>query len=239
MGVQVIPPDTADPELRELVALVHRLARSASLPALPEVGIYNSPEINAFATGPTRSRALVAVSTGLLERMRTQEVAGVVGHEITHVANGDMVTMALLQGVINAFVMFLSRILAFFVMQALRSRDDERERGGGFWIEWLLIQVFQVVFSLFGMMVTCWFSRLREFRADAGGAKLAGRENMIRALQALQRLNDPEILAAEAQNAPAFSAFKISSGGGGGLAALFMDHPPLDERIARLEHGVY
>ena len=239
MGVQVISPETTDPDLRELVNMVHQLARAANLPALPEVGVYESEEINAFATGPTRSRALVAVSSGLLARMRTNEISGVIAHEITHVANGDMVTMTLVQGVINAFVMFLSRVLAFFVLQALRGRDDEdRDRGGGFWIEWLLIQLFQVVFSLLGWIVTAWFSRIREYAADAGGARLAGRTNMIQALQALQRLNDPEVLAAEAQNAPAFAAFKIS-GGGNYLNLLLADHPPLAERIARLEQGTY
>ena len=124
MGVQVIPPETTDPDLRALVQMVHGLARQAQLPALPQVGVYQSDEINAFATGPTKSRALVAVSTGLLGRMRDREIEGVLGHEITHVANGDMVTMTLLQGVINAFVLFLSRVLAFIVGQALRSRDD-------------------------------------------------------------------------------------------------------------------
>ena len=128
MGVKVIPPDTGDPTLSRLVETVHGLARAANLP-LPEVGIYQSDEVNAFATGPTRSRALVAVSTGLLQRMGSREVEGVLGHEITHVANGDMVTMTLIQGVINSFVLFLSRILAFVVSQALRSRDDRGQRG--------------------------------------------------------------------------------------------------------------
>src|SRR6266436_2640153 len=141
MGVQGISPDTSDPKLRE-------------------VGVYQSDEVNAFATGPTRSRALVAVSSGLLQRMGSREIAGVLGHEITHVANGDMVTMTLVQGVINAFVLFLSRVLAFVISQAMRSRD-ERESGGG-WMQFLLVQVFQIVFSLLGMIVVCWFSRIRE-----------------------------------------------------------------------------
>jgi heat shock protein HtpX len=234
MGVEVIPPDTSDPALRELVETVHGLARAASLPNLPEVGIYQSDEVNAFATGPTKSRALVAVSTGLLQRMGSREVAGVLGHEITHVANGDMVTMTLIQGIINAFVLFLSRVLAFVLSQALRSRD-ERDNGGGL-LQFFLVQIFQIVFSLLGMIVVCWFSRIREFRADAGGARLAGRENMINALRALQRLHDPELAAAEAAQAPAFQSLKIS-GQQGGLLALFADHPPLAERIARLEQG--
>jgi heat shock protein HtpX len=235
MGVQVIPPDTSDPTLRALVDTVHGLARAAHLPKLPEVGIYQSDELNAFATGPTRSRALVAVSTGLLRRMGSKEVEGVLGHEITHVANGDMVTMTLIQGVINAIVLFLSRILAFAVTQALRSRND-RDSGGGFWLQYLLVMLFQVVFSILGSVVVAWFSRWREFRADAGGAHLAGRENMINALRALQALQNPEALALEAKQHQAFQALKIS-GPHRGFLALFAGHPPLEERIARLEQG--
>lgn len=235
MGVQIIPPEVGDPELRGLVTEVHGLARAANLP-LPQVGIYESDEVNAFATGPAKSRALVAVSTGLLRRMGSRETSGVLAHEVTHIANGDMVTMTLLQGVINAFVMFLSRVLAFGISQAMRSRDDDRGGGGG--MVFLLVMVFQIVFGILGSMVVCWFSRWREFRADAGGAKLAGRENMIGALRALRRLHDPELAAAEAHHAQAFQAFKIS-GQGGGFASLFATHPPLEERIARLERGAY
>lgn len=233
MGVHVIPPDTTDPELRELVSTVHGLARAANLSTMPEVGIYESPDVNAFATGPSRSRSLVAASTGLLHGMGRREVEGVLGHEIAHIANGDMVTMALVQGVVNAFAMFLARVLAFAISQAMRSRDDNR---GGGWMEWLLVMVFQNVFLLLGSIVVCWFSRYREFRADAGGARYAGRENMIGALQALQRLHDPEIAAAAAQQSPSFQAMKIS-GQRGGLLALFATHPPLEERIARLQQG--
>jgi heat shock protein HtpX len=236
MGVQVIPPNTTDPTLQELVETVHRLARSAGLPKLPQVGIYDSNEVNAFATGPTRSRALVAVSTGLLQRMGSQEVTGVLGHEITHIANGDMVTMTLIQGVINAFVMFLSRVLAFVISQAMRSRDD-RDSGGG-WLQFLLVIVFQIVFSLLGSVVVCWFSRWREFRADAGGAHLAGRENMINALRALRQLNNPEVAAAEAHRAQAFQSLKIS-GEARGFMALLASHPPIEQRIARLEQGAF
>src|SRR6266481_2594108 len=219
MGVRVVAPDTSDPALRELVETVHGLARGAGLPSLPEVGIYESDEVNAFATGPTKSRALVAVSTGLLQRMGSRQIAGVLGHEVTHIANGDMVTMTLIQGVINAFVLFLSRVLAFVLSQAMRSRDD-RDSGGG-WMQFLLVQVFQIIFSILGSIVVCWFSRVREFRADAGGARLAGRENMINALRALARLHDPEVAAAEAAQAPAFQALKISGHQDGLLALLF------------------
>jgi len=235
MGVQVIPPETGDPTLRQLVEIVHGLARAANLP-MPEVGIYQSDEVNAFATGPTRSRALVAVSSGLLQRLGSREVEGVLGHEMTHVANGDMVTMTLIQGVINSFVLFLSRILAFVVSQAMRSRDD-RDSGGGA-LQYLMSILFQVVLSILGSLVVCWFSRWREFRADAGGARLAGRQNMINALRALQRLHDPELAQAEAHQHPAFQALKIS-GPAGGLAHLFASHPPLEERITRLEQGTY
>jgi heat shock protein HtpX len=235
MGVQVIPPDTNDPSLRGLVDTVHDLARSAGLPKLPDVGIYQSDEVNAFATGPTKSRALVAVSTGLLQRMGSREVTGVLGHEVTHIANGDMVTMTLIQGVVNAFVLFLSRVLAFVISQAMRSRD-ERDGGGGGAIEFLMVMVFQIVFSILGSIVVCWFSRQREFRADAGGARLAGRQTMINALQALGHLNDPEVAAAEAHRAQAFQSLKIS-GQRGGFLALFATHPPIEERIARLEQG--
>jgi heat shock protein HtpX len=233
MGVQVIPPDTHDPVLRDLVDTVHRLAQRAELPRLPEVGIYQSDEVNAFATGPTKSRALVAVSTGLLRRMNPRQVEGVLGHEVTHIANGDMVTMTLLQGVINAFVLFLSRVLAFVLSQAMRSRDD-RDGGGG--LQFLLVIVFQIVFSILGSMVVAWFSRWREFRADAGGASLAGRQSMVDALRGLMRLQVPEAAAAEAQHAQAFQALKISSPPKGFLA-LFATHPPLEQRIARLEQS--
>jgi heat shock protein HtpX len=232
MGVQVVPPDTTDPTLRELVDTIHGLARQAGLP-MPEVGIYESPDVNAFATGPSKSRSLVAVSTGLLQNMNSRQVAGVLGHEITHIANGDMVTMTLIQGVINAFVFFLSRVLAFAISQALRSRNS-RDSGGGF-IQFALILVFQIVFSIFGSIVVCWFSRQREFRADAGGARLAGRENMIDALHALQRLHNPAVAAAESQRAQSFQSLKIS--GPRGMLKLFATHPPIEVRIARLESG--
>ncbi len=235
MGVQIIPPDTNDSSLRALVDLVHQLARGAGLPQLPEVGIYQSDEVNAFATGPSRSRALVAVSSGLLQRMGDREVAGVLGHEVTHIANGDMVTMTLIQGVVNAFVLFLSRVLAFAISQAMRSRNDDEEGGGGM-IEFLMVIVFQVVFSLLGSLVVAWFSRQREFRADAGGAHLAGKVNMINALKTLERLYDPKVAQAEAAHAQSFQSLKIS-GPTGRFMALLASHPPIEVRIGRLEQG--
>jgi heat shock protein HtpX len=236
MGVEVIDPQTSDPDEQALVNMVEKLARAANIP-MPEVGIYHSPEVNAFATGPSKSQALVAVSSGLLRNMRKSEVEGVLSHEIAHVANGDMVTMTLIQGVINAFVMFLSYILAFAITQAMSSRNDDDERGGGnnWFMQWILVQLFQVVFSLLGFLVVAKFSRWREFRADAGGAKLAGRQSMISALKALKTVHE-QGTDEVGQPKTAFQAFKISSKGGG-MAILFSTHPPLEDRIARLENN--
>jgi heat shock protein HtpX len=225
MGVKVIDPNTADPAARQLVADVHNLARAAGLPKMPEVGIYDSQEVNAFATGPTRARALVAVSTGILRRMDRRELEGVLGHEITHVANGDMVTMTLIQGVINAFVMFFARIIAFALAQFLR-RDDS---GPSFAIQWMLTMVLEIALSILGFIVVAFFSRIREFRADAGGARLAGRDSMVAALEALKRSTG---LVDNRQ--ASLATLKIAGGKGPGLRMLFATHPPLDERIARL-----
>jgi heat shock protein HtpX len=231
MGVRVIDPNTSDPELQRLVQTVQHLARTAGLSTMPEVGIYDSPEINAFATGPSRSRALVAVSSGLLGRMRQYDIEGVLGHETAHIANGDMVTMTLIQGVVNAFAMFLAWILAIALT---RGSDRDDERGGNPFMQWMLMQLFQTVFMLLGMIVVNAFSRWREFRADAGGARFAGREHMLSALKTLKAVHDGGADAAGSQQT-AFQALKIS-GPSGGLAALFASHPPIEERIARLEN---
>lgn len=226
-GLKVIDPHTKDPEERQLLEMVYRLARKANLPTMPQVGIYRSNEVNAFATGPTRSRALVAVSTGLMNRMKENEMEGVIGHEITHVANGDMVTMTLLQGVVNAFVMFLARVLAYVISGFGRSRDN----GGSAMSYMLLVYLFQVVFMILGSLVVAAYSRYREFRADAGGARLAGKDAMISSLQTLrvlQEIKDP-------RENPAMAAFKISHQGRKGLLSLFASHPPLEERIERLQ----
>lgn len=222
MGVRVIDPNTSDPALSRLVAAVHNLAKAARLPRMPEVGIYDSPEINAFATGPTRSRSLVAVSAGLLEAMDWEQVEGVLGHEVAHIANGDMVTMTLLQGVINAMVMFLARVIAFFLFR------NSRDGGGG--LQFLVVIVLQIVLSFFGMILLAAFSRRREYRADAGGAGLAGREKMIDALEGLRRT----VKYADLTGHASVAAFKISSRPGG-LMSLLSTHPPLEERIARLK----
>jgi heat shock protein HtpX len=230
MGVQIIDPDTRDPGLRSIVDMVYRLADKAGLPKRPEVGIYESPEVNAFATGPSKSNSLVAVSTGLLRRMQSGEVEGVLGHEITHVANGDMVTMTLLQGVINAFVMFLARILAFAISRLLAGRREDESADVSPLMFQGITMALEIVFMILGAMVVASFSRFREFRADAGGARLAGKDNMISALEALKKvyeIQDPKT------DSPAFQAFKISSPGG--FTRWFASHPPLDERIARLK----
>ncbi len=230
MKVRVIDPRDAG-EFRGLVETVHALARKAGLRVMPEVGVYDSPEMNAFATGPTRNRSLVAVSTGLLRRMDRDQVEGVLAHEVAHVANGDMVTMTLIQGVINAFVMFFARIAAFAVTTALRRGEDSR--GGDHMLHFMLVMVFQIVFGLLGSIVVAWFSRLREFRADHGGAVYAGRGKMISALQALQFAYAPA--ARDPEDHESFETLKISGRKkGGGLMALLATHPPLEERIARL-----
>ncbi len=229
MGVQVISPDTHDPALQGLVQEVYALARGARLSVMPEVGIYDSPEVNAFATGPTKNRSLVAVSSGLLHRMRREELKGVLAHEVAHIANGDMVTMTLIQGIVNAFAMFLARAIAFGISMAGNSRDNEESSHGPGMSYYLVQFVLEMVFMVLGSMVVAWFSRYREFRADAGGAKLAGRGAMVAALQSLQR--NVEMIDPGAQ--PAVAALKISSRPGG-LMRLFSTHPPLELRIERL-----
>jgi len=222
MGLQVIerPADTREAWLLDTVA---RLARDAGI-GMPEVAIFDSPAPNAFATGASRDQALVAVSTGLLQRMREGEIEAVLGHEVTHVANGDMVTLALIQGVVNTFVIFLSRVVGHVIDRMVLK--NERGHGPGFWITTI---VAQLVLGVLASIIVMWFSRWREFRADAGGAKLAGRDKMIGALQRLGSAVDQEPLPDQ------FQAFGIA--GGGGLTRLFMSHPPLEERIEALRRN--
>ena len=228
MGVKIIDPRNASGFEAQLVQRVHRLAMGAGLGKMPEVGIYMSPELNAFATGPSRNNSLVAVSTGLLERMSDAEVDGVIGHEVAHIANGDMVTMTLIQGVVNAFAMFLARVAAFALSNFMRSNDDD----GPSHVSFIMVWIFDILFTMLGSFVVCYFSRHREFRADAGGAKLAGRDRMIAALQGLGRgigeLDDSH---------RSMATLKISGRQGNSLAALLMTHPPLEERIERLRKG--
>jgi heat shock protein HtpX len=229
MGVRIIDPNTRDSSERLLLQSVHRLARGAGLTTMPEVGVYESPELNAFATGPTKARSLVAVSRGLLDRMSHEEVEGVLGHEIAHIANGDMVTMTLLQGVVNAFAMFLSRVIAYAITQAMRNDRDQRSSGPGF-LGFAIQMVLQMVFLVLGSMLVAAFSRYREYRADVGGARLAGRTSMIRALQKLQSYQEYQDPNAQ----PALASMKISSRPSS-FMALFSTHPPLEQRIERLQ----
>jgi heat shock protein HtpX len=220
-GAQVIEQPRNATE-QWLVSTVQRHARAAGI-GMPEVAVFDSPAPNAFATGARRDHALVAVSTGLLQNMRENEVDAVLGHEVAHVANGDMVTMALIQGVVNTFVIFLSRVIGVIVDRAVFK--VERGHGPGFWITSL---VAQVVLGILASIIVMWFSRQREFRADEGGAKLAGRENMIAALERLKGAHDPGGLP------DALQAFGISGKVAGGLRELFTTHPPLDARIDAL-----
>jgi len=220
MGVQLVDGRTGDPSADWLHATVEKLSRQAGLP-MPQVGVYESNELNAFATGPSKSRSLVAVSTGLLRGMSRDEAEGVIGHELSHVANGDMVTLTLIQGVVNAFVLFVSRIIAGIVRNAV----DQRIAGI---VSFIVLIVSQIALGVLGSMVVASFSRHREFRADAGGARLAGSEKMIRALQRLQMTQ-----ALVDVSEPAVAAFKIS-GRRSGFMALLSTHPPLEDRIAAL-----
>jgi heat shock protein HtpX len=221
MGVQIIDRPGNSTE-QWLVETVRRQAQQAGI-GMPEVGVFQSPDPNAFATGMRRNDALVAVSTGLLQSMSADEVEAVLGHEISHVSNGDMVTMGLLQGVVNTFVIFLSRVIGHVVDRVVFK--TERGYGPAYFITSIVAQIF---LSILATMIVMWFSRHREFRADAGGASLAGRGKMIGALQALQRAHEPKDLPGE------FAAFGISGGLGAGMKKLFMSHPPLEERIAAL-----
>jgi heat shock protein HtpX len=218
-----VPSNTTE---RWLVDTVRRQAERAGI-GMPEVAVYDAPEINAFATGWNRDSALVAVSTGLLQNMSQDEAEAVLGHEVTHVANGDMITLTLIQGVLNTFVIFLSRVIGMIVDRAVFK--VERGQGPAFFVT---VIVAQILLGILASIVVMWFSRRREFRADAGGATLAGRNKMIGALERL-KLNHEQ----PAQLPEAVKAFGISGGVGAGLKRLFMSHPPLDERIAALRSG--
>lgn len=223
MGVRVIDPSKSMSQReKDLVDRVHRLSRAAGLMHMPEVGIYNSREVNAFATGPSKKRSLVAVSSGLLESMDEDAVEGVLAHEVAHVANGDMVTMTLLQGVVNTFVVFLSRIVASIVSSFVR--EEMR-----FVVHFAAIIIFQILFSILGSIVVFAYSRYREYHADNGGADLAGKDKMIHALESLKqqvnRVRDPQHDDNAVQTLKINNKTKMN---------LFSSHPDLDDRIARL-----
>lgn len=223
MGVQIIEQPST-PFEHWLIDLVRRQSEQAGI-RMPEVGIFDQPDPNAFATGWNKNDALVAVSTGLLQHMGKDEVEAVVGHEISHVANGDMVTLALIQGVVNTFVVFLARVIGHTVDRVVFKNEE------GYGIGYFIVSILaEILLSVLASMIVMWFSRYREFHADAGGARLAGREKMIAALRALQRVHEPRDLPAGE-----FAAFGISGKMAQGLKALFASHPPLEQRIAALE----
>ncbi|MFZ3018557.1 MAG: protease HtpX [Gallionella sp.] len=224
VGAQVIETP-ADPTERWLVDTVRRQAQAAGI-GMPEVAIYDAPDVNAFATGWNRNAALVAVSTGLLHNMGRDEVEAVLAHEISHVANGDMVTLALIQGVVNTFVIFLSKLFGYFVDRVLLKNDGRDGPGIGMFVAEIAAQL---VLGVLASTIVMWFSRQREFRADAGGANLAGREKMIAALERLKVNHEQATLPEQ------MAAFGIS--GGKGFTKLFMTHPPLEERIEALRSG--
>lgn len=222
MNVHVLDPEKQlSTGQREIVDTVHRLSRAAGLAHMPEVGIYDSEEVNAFATGPSKKRSLVAVSTGLLEEMDRDAVEGVIAHEVAHIANGDMVTMTLLQGVVNTFVVFLSRIAAWIASRLVKEELAPI-------VHFIAVLVFQIAFSILGSLVVMAYSRYREFHADRGGADLAGKDKMIHALQSLQSYSD-RILTGQQTS---LSTLKISGKKG---RTIFSTHPDLDERIRRLQ----
>lgn len=226
-GAQVIDSPRTEAE-QWLVETVRRLARDAGINT-PEVAIYDSPDMNAFATGARRNNALVAVSTGLLHGMRRDEVEAVLGHEVAHVANGDMVTLTLLQGVLNTFVIFLSRVVGFIVDRFLNRSEDGEESSGTGPAYFITSLVLQIVFGIGASLIVAWFSRRREFRADDGGAQLVDAGSMARALDRLRRQQDEAALLPSNMR-----AFGIR---GGGVMALFSTHPPLEQRIQRLVDG--
>ena len=218
-GVRLIDGRTGREELDWLHSTIARLTQQANLP-MPEVGIYDSPEVNAFATGPSRRRSLVAVSSGLLRAMRRDEVEGVLAHEVAHIGNGDMVTMTLIQRVINAFVIFFARLIAF----GMRSSDSR----GSYMLSFVVMIALEIVLGILGSMVTAWFSRQREFRADRGGAILAGRDRMLAALRRLA--SNRELVDTRQQ---ALATLKIN--GARSWMMFFSTHPPLEARISALE----
>ena len=224
-GALVIDNPQNDAE-RWLVNTVQRQAQMAGI-GMPEVAIYPSPDMNAFATGANRNKALVAVSTGILEQMSKDELEAVLGHEISHIANGDMITLTLIQGVVNTFVIFFSRVIGFLVDRLVFK--VQRGHGPAFWITTIIAQL---VLGILASIIVMWFSRQREFRADAGGAQLAGKQKMIGALSRLQKGNLPSQLP------DSMAAFGISGGIGSGIKRLFMTHPPLEERIQALQNSV-
>jgi len=232
MGIQLINPEDAQDEHLKLYQMIESLSQKAHLKAIPQVGIYTSNEVNAFATGPTQNRSLIAVSSGLLNKLNDQEIEAILGHDVSHIANGDMVTMTLIQGVINAFVMFLARIVAFAASGANRSKNSSQSSNFSYY---MFVYLFEMVFMILGSMVSATFSRYREFKADKGGAELSSKQAMIdalKSLKAMQEIKDPKLAT------PSIQALKISSPAKKNLIRLFATHPPLDKRIERLQNMI-
>jgi len=227
MGVVIINPNNATREEHFLLEIIYVLAKQAGLVHMPEVGIYHSPELNAFATGASKNNSLVAVSSGLLMNMNRDEIEAVLGHEISHIANGDMVTMTLIQGVVNSFALFLSRIIAYAISLSM-SRGDEKTGEISYMAYSVMTIIFDLLFTVLGTILVASYSRWREFRADQGGAKLAGRHKMIAALRKLQ--NGSDMID---ERAPSLAAFKISHHPN--WLEIFSTHPPLEKRIAKLQ----
>ncbi|MEQ5092726.1 protease HtpX [Proteus terrae] len=229
VGGQVIENPTSEVE-RWLLDTVRRQSEQVGI-KMPQVAIYDAPDINAFATGARRDASLVAVSTGLLASMSRDEAEAVIAHEISHVANGDMITMTLLQGVVNTFVIFISRIIAQFVANFISNDEESESSNGNPWVYMGVSMVLEIVFGILASIITMWFSRYREFHADAGSAKLVGREKMIAALQRLKTSYEP-------QEESSMMAFCIN-GRNKSFSELFLSHPPLDKRIEALRNGEY
>jgi heat shock protein HtpX len=228
-GVRILRPDSVIPWEKNLVAMVGRLSARANLKC-PEVGVYEGAEVNAFATGPTKNRSLVAVSSGLLDNMDLDQLEGVLAHEVAHIANGDMVTMTLVQGIVNSFALFLSRLLANVIVNTFGGRD--RDTRGLF--HFVVVQVLDIVLTLLGSILVCWFSRYREYRADEGAVKLSSKFKIVSALEFLRQNYEVnrEYTAQTPQN---MSAFKISGIRSKGLMYLFSTHPTLTSRIERIQ----
>ena len=228
MGVKIISPHSAQGQEREILEMTTELARKARLPKTPEVGIFENPQVNAFATGPSKRNSLVAVSRGAINALDKEELEGVLGHEVAHIANGDMVTMTLLTGMMNVMVLLAARFVAKIIVSQQRQRS--------FWMEHLIFIGLHIVFSIFAMIVLNAFSRKREYRADAGGAKLAGSGNMIKALEALKRAYSPKMLRNTGnrfqRQQESYQYLQIS---GKQKVSLFSTHPPLESRIERLK----
>lgn len=227
MGVRIIDSHSAQGLEKDILEMTHEIARKARLPKMPEVGVFESPQVNAFATGPSKRNSLVAVSRGAMNALNKEEMEGVLGHEVAHIANGDMVTMTLLTGMMNVMVLLAARFVAKIIVSQQRQRS--------FWMEHLIFIVLQIVFSILAMIVLNAFSRKREYRADDGGAKLAGAGNMIKALEALKRVYSPSKAQQGINLRQQDSSYQYLQISGKQKANLFSTHPPLESRIERLK----